>query len=376
MLKLTIPEGIDAPVPVQGGRPLEAGHSYLCAHRFVGQMLLSQWRVKIYGRTYPLRTLLTVQTWKGVQPSLNNASDWNDKDLWLCRGGGWGDLLSLTPLIREIKERWPRCRLHMSFGAGYHGLFHGLDVIEEFIPIPFDPLIMLIDFEELVEGHPDAHEIHIIDLFAKKAGIKVSDHEIHYQMLPLEEENAWIEYPENEKFRIGIQFLASALYRSYPKMQLVIKELARENDVFIFGFPGQVQFKPYPNVINLMDKNLSFRESAAVLSTCDLCIAPDSALVHLCSALGVPCIALYGPIPSSLRATGKSVYPIDGEAPCAPCFFHADRSIDFPKGMPCTEISRCVALDGIEVDRIVDLVHAIKVKRLNEWKARPEPHRK
>jgi ADP-heptose:LPS heptosyltransferase len=355
MLKLTVPAGIHEPVPVQDGRPLESGQSYICAHRFVGQMLLTPWRVEIDSITYPLRTLLKVENWIGIKPILSPTANWNDRDLWLMRGGGWGDLLALTPVIRQIKENWPRCRLHIACGNSYRDLFYGLDVIPEMIPIPWHPLITLVSFEELIESSPKAEELHIVDLFADKAGINLSNRDIHYQLAPGEEEVAQKEFPRNSKARIAVQFLASALYRSYPQMQLVIKELAKENEVFIFGFPGQVQFKPYPNITNLMDKKLTFRESAAVLKTCDACVAPDSSLVHLCVALDVPCVALYGPIPARLRASDK-VHSIEGVAPCAPCFFHADRSIDFPRNRPCTEISRCIALESISVENIVETV--------------------
>src|SRR5215472_9867931 len=109
MYKLTIPLGIEKPVPVYAGRQLEAGKSYLCSGRFVGQLLLSRWRVKVNGRDVPIRMLLKASNWIGVKPSLRSQAEWNDRDLWLCRGGGWGDLIAMTPLIKEILRRWPGC---------------------------------------------------------------------------------------------------------------------------------------------------------------------------------------------------------------------------------------------------------------------------
>jgi len=356
MLRLTIPEGIDRPVPVYQGRSLEAGKTYLCSNRFVGQLLLSRWRVKIGSRHYPIRTLLKVANWSGIKPFLLSNADWNDRDLWLCRGGGYGDLLAMTPLIRYINQSWPRCRLHVSCGTMFHDLFFGLDVIPEMIPVPFDPTMMLVDFEELVEGDPNAEKFHIIDLFAKRAGVELNNRDIFYRVSDQEFEDAFRNYPRTEKKRIAIQFMASALYRSYPKMNVIIKELAEKYEIFIFGTPGQVEFDAHPNITNLMEKKLSFRRSAAALLTCDLCIAPDSALVHLCSALNIRCIALYGPIPSILRVGESKIHPIDGTAPCAPCFFHADRSTDFPVGMPCTKIGKCVALDDIPVEQVLGMV--------------------
>lgn len=294
-----------------------------------------------------------------MKPLLLPNTDWNNRDLWLCRGGGWGDLLAMTPLVQEILGRWPNCRLHIACGSSNHDLFHGLNVTCELIPVPFQPHLMVVDFEELVEGDPAAEKSHLIDLFADRAGIQITNRKIHYEVRLEEFNEAVLRYPKGSKPRIGVQFMASALYRTYPNMQFVIKELAKENEILVFGTPGQVEFKPHPNVHNLMADKLSFRQSAAVLSTCDVCVAPDSALVHLCAALDVPCVALYGPIPSSLRVSGDKTHGIDGTAPCAPCFFHADRSTDFPTGKPCAKEYKCIALDAIPVETVVN-----KVKQL------------
>lgn len=359
MYRLRVPAGIDRTVPVQYGRPLESGKSYIVTGRFAGSLLLSMWRCKIDGLDVPIRTRLKIDSWSGIKPFLGENADWNKRDLWLCRGGGYGDLLAMTPLIREINTRWPQCRLHVACGIQFFDLFHGLDVIPELLPIPFDPLIALIDFEELVEGSPNAVDVHITQLFAFRAGIQLHNVKMHYQVQPIEEAFAESDYPRTDKKRIAIQLFASALYRSYPKMQFVVKELMEEHEVFIFGVPGQVEVMEHPNLINLMADKLTFRQSAAVLATCDVCVAPDSALVHLCAALDIPCVALYGPIPSALRISGHNVYPIDGKAPCAPCFFHADKATDFPEWGPCKEVNKCVALDSIPVEDVVKKVKSL-----------------
>src|SRR5215510_5258264 len=188
MLRLTIPEGIDRPVPVLQGRPLEPGAEYLCHNRFVGQLLLSQYRVKIRSRIYPLRTLLKVQNYTTIKPLLLPNADWNRRDLWFYRGGGWGDLLAMTPVIQQILARWPKCRIHVACGSSNQDLFRGLNVSCELIPVPFQPHLMIVDCEELVEGDPDAEQYHLVELFARRAGIKLENPKIHYSVT-LEEFN-------------------------------------------------------------------------------------------------------------------------------------------------------------------------------------------
>jgi len=352
---ITIPKGISEPVPVQGGLPMEAGGEYIGTNAFAGEMMLSRWRVVIEGQMWSLRLLMKVRpiTFFPFDPT----NDWNERDIWLYRGGGWGDLLMLTPTIRELKTRWPACRIHVACGSEYFPLFQDIDIFTEYIPIPHErraQIDCLVDFEELIEGTPMAENEHMAQLFANQLGLKLESLQPEYYVD--EEELSWAEekYPRSGLPRIGIQFLASAFYRSYPFMGKVMAELAKKTQVFLFGRPGQVKLvKPIPNVVNLMEEKLSFRQSAAIVLTCDACVSPDSAMVHLCSALDKPCVAIYGPFPSDLRTTSNLTMSLNGKAPCAPCFFHAETPDQFPMGMPCFEKKSCVALESIDPERVV-----------------------
>jgi ADP-heptose:LPS heptosyltransferase len=355
---ITIPSGISEPIPVYKGLALQAGKEYICTNAFAGEMLLSRWRVVINGQMWSLRLLMKAKpiTFFPFNPTL----DWNEKHIWLYRGGGWGDLLMLTPTIRELKSRWPKCRIHVACGGDYHSLFKGIDVITEYLPIPNEmrsEIDCLVEFEELVEGNPMAEKEHMAQLFANQLGLRLENLKPEYYVTQEELELANQMYPRNNLPRIGIQFLASAFYRSYPLIGKVMVGLAKDNEVFLFGTPGQIQMmEKIPNVTNLMADKLGFRQSAAMVSTCDACVSPDSAMVHLCSALDKPCVALYGPFPSELRVTSNLTWTFDGKAPCAPCFFHAETPDQFPAGMPCFEKKLCVALQSIDPERVIKKV--------------------
>ena len=352
---ITIPVGISEPIPVYKGLDMEGGREYICSNAFAGQMLLSRWRVVINGEMWSLRLLLKACSFS-VEP-FDRHLDWNDKHIWLYRGGGFGDLLMLTPTIRELKRRWPKCRIHVACGEEYHGLFEGIDVFTELLPIPvemMEQIDALVEFEEMVEGNPLAERMHMAHLFASKLGLALTDIKPEYHVQPEEKEWAMTEYGRNGLPRIGMQFMASGYYRSFPDMGKVLHSLAKKAQVFLMGAPGQIELKgATPNMVNLMADKLTYRQNAAVVSTCDACISPDSALVHLCSAIDIPCVALYGPFPSELRVTSDLTFAFDGKALCAPCFFHAEAPDQFPAGMPCTEKKRCVALESIDPERVV-----------------------
>jgi ADP-heptose:LPS heptosyltransferase len=341
---IKIPAGISEPIPTVQGVQMEGGKEYIATNAFVGQMLSSRWRLIIDGEMWSMRLLVRAHH---VDVSrFDPTQDWNEKDVWLYRGGGWGDLLMMTPLIREMKTRWPTSRIHVACGKSYHRLFQGIDVIPEFLPIDAGKLPdidALIEFEEIIEGDPAAMRVHMARLLASRAGIELDNIKPEYHVTDEEKEWAIKKYPRNSLPRIGVQCMASAFYRSYPDMGKVMVKLSQKADVYLVGAPGQIQTEgANSHVHNLMDDKLNFRQSAAVVSTCDSCVAPDSALVHLCSALDIPCVALYGPFPSELRVTSDRTFCFDGKAPCAPCFFHQSFRIA-SAGMPCTEGKKCVA---------------------------------
>lgn len=352
---IQIPEGIEEPIPTYGGLSLEGGMEYLCTNAFAGSLLLSRHPVIIDGKVWSFRKL--VRSYSIDFESFDPDEDWNYKDVWLYRGGGWGDLLLLTPLIRELKSHWPYSRIHVACGAAYHCLFKGIDVICEYLPIPYNknvPIDGLINFEELVEGDPMAHELNMVQLFARQAGITLTSIKPDYHVTKSERVDAIERYPDNDLPRIGIQLLASGFYRTYPQMATVMTKLAKHAQVFLFGKPGQIELQGnIDNVFNLMEHRLNFRQSAAVISTCDVCVSPDSVLVHLSSALDVPCVGIYGPFPSGLRLTSSLAYAFNGVADCAPCFFHADTPDQFPLDMPCSECKRCVAIESVDPDAVV-----------------------
>ena len=357
---LTIPSEITESVPVFGGAQMEPGKSYLCTNAFAGSVLASPWRSMIGEEMWGLRALLKAMPYEEIP--FDPTKDWNDREIWLVRGGGWGDLLMLTPTIRELKRRWPRCIIHVATGEGHRGVFKGLDVIEESIPIELSKIpfsTQVVTFEDWIEGHPAAETTHMAQHFANKFGIDLDgDHQPDFILN--DEDVKWAEelFPKTNKKRYGIQYMTSAIYRAYPHMEEVIRLLRDQGEVFLFGAPGQLQMsnEGVEDLVNLTDPKLecTFHRSAAVAATCDCIVSPDSVMVHLASALGVPYVGLYGPIPANLRGSGKEGKGIQGMAPCSPCFFHAERPDQFPAGMPCVKARMCVALAQIDPKQIAE----------------------
>jgi len=308
-----------------------------------------------------------------VRP-LDENQDWNDKKILFMRAGGFGDLVLLTPVLREIKRRWPNCHLAISTMKHYAPVISNLELIDEIIeyPVPFDignSFNAWVFLENAIERNPRAREIHMTELFGEIAGVASIDNLLpEYRVKATEAIWANEAYPRvNGTKRCCIQVGTSALCRTYPRSKLsevCIELLQRGWEVFLLGAKGEVKFDKAPpaGLRNLADANLTLRQSAAVMSQSDVFLGSDSALLHIAGALAVPAVGLYGPFPWHLRTKHcPTTVAISGNGACAPCFHHvnAARRNHFPTDCPSRSKGICEVLADISPARIVTKLEAI-----------------
>src|SRR6266404_4676097 len=240
-------------------------------------------------------------------------ADWNGKKILFERPGGYGDLLFLTPTIAEIKHRWPKCEIWIAcFQRFHHALLHNPDV-DGFIdyPVPIDKWMEFhahLWLESIIEENPEARQMHAVDLIAKRARMIVSDKRMRYFVTDEEAKKSESEFPRTTNLhRIGIQVMTKDSCRSYSKIGEVSNLLWNaSHEVFLFGRPGDMKTNHPERVTNLMEMRKTFRESCAILQTCDVVVGPDSVMVHVAGALDIPCVAIYGPFPWKLRTAYAS----------------------------------------------------------------------
>lgn len=289
---------------------------------------------------------------------------WGGRNILFVRPGGFGDLLFLTPTFAELKRRWPECRIYVACFERYRPALENNPDVDGFVDYPvameeWEEFQAHVWLEKLIEGNAAAEKIHAVDLAAARCGIQFETLEARGMRYFVTKEEAAIaqrDFPRGEQARIGIQVSASGRCRIYPHILEVAKLLWREgHEVFLFGAPGEVKTDSPEGLVNLMALNKTFRESCAILATCDVLVGPDSALVHVAGALGVACVALYGPFPWRLRtAYAPETFALQGSGPCSPCFHHArPGQHQFPTWGPCNKTGRCEVLAAITPERVV-----------------------
>jgi ADP-heptose:LPS heptosyltransferase len=222
-----------------------------------------------------------------------------------------------------------------------------------------------VSLENVIEGET---RLHYVDAVADAAGLVLPADGRRCLFCLSERERAWAAefYPRNPaKKRLGVQWQASTPARSYPlrDLHIVAGYLGGHGwDVWLLGEPDQVRARcaPGSGVRNVAaDERPTFRQSCAILLTCDVVLAPDSALLHVAGALGVPAVGLFGPIDPKLRtAYHPSVRALKGAMPCVGCNHHPRWPGDWPAGMSCASSGQCDALAAIAPRIIISAVEA------------------
>ncbi len=303
--------------------------------------------------------------------------DWNGKRVLIQRAGGFGDLILMTPVFREIKRRWPTCHLAISTMTHYSVCLLNLPYVDELLPFPislevaekFDAWIF---YENAVEKNPRAHKVHITEIFAEIAGLKdMENWTPEYRVKPTEAIWANEAYPRDPTVkRLAVQVGAASKVRRYPMFGEVCSELTKRGwEIMLLGTPGELPpmdpKKTPPLIRNLTVLGLTFRQSCAVMNGCDGFIGADSSLLHVAGGIALPAVGLYGPFPWELRTIHcPTTLALSGDGKCAPCFHHTGPTMrqEFPAHCPSKAKGMCEVLASIKYERVVAKIEQVARK--------------
>lgn len=288
---------------------------------------------------------------------------------------GFGDAIMLTPVLRALKEDgfmvFVSCPIHS------RAALLNLPYIDGFENWPMKPEALnqyrRVHFIEGFQHHPMAQTHHMTEVFAAQLGMVLLGEEYKtcdYAPTPEELEWARTTFPRYEgRKRIGIQVQASHRCRTYHGAQLrkVMDLLLKDGwELYMMGRPGEFGCQEIGHIHDASKHAPTFRQSAALLTTCDAFLGPDSGFLHVAGALGVPSVGLFSVFPWQLRTSQyPSVFAIQASGDCAPCF-HGRNNLQphFPPGGPCNVAGHCTVLASIEPERVVQLL-ARQVARLH-----------
>jgi len=293
------------------------------------------------------------------------------KNICIIFGGGYGDILMITPVLRNIKKHWPEIDISVCCHEHTHFLLKDNPNVAHLMKYPVKELDLQYFRDKLggvvlshpgISFNPDIKTKHASELL--NAGLPPLDslkfdYWINQDLVTKMKEA----FPKKKKHRIALQYGSTAVIRNWPTIHAdnMTKFLLEAGiEVMYVGYPKSVNIR-YSDVLewrkeqiwNLSDLGFDMEESAAaVYGTCDLVVAPDSFFSHLANTLDIPLVCLMGSFaPETRRSPGHPLTTyFDGRSGCniAPCFHHGRRQELFPKGAVCNQTGQCEALNVID----------------------------
>lgn len=264
-------------------------------------------------------------------------------NICIVRGEGIGDVIMATPTVRAISNMFGN-QCDITFATNTRYLDGALVKVLKYNPdissiierdlmddLTFDLVVNLhcpaINYEKRGKFPPNR-----IDLFANHAGVALSDPVPKYYIQKEEVDSGEIileAITPNEKVILVQPFSSTAardglhdrikqslveLYQKHRVRSVIVTHASdNRSDIMWDNIPGSIYLR-----------NADVRAIAGVMVHSDLVLCPDSSILHLAGALGVPTVSLFGPTPPQCRINhyrnAVALWEAKDLAPC-PCWY-------------------------------------------------------
>jgi ADP-heptose:LPS heptosyltransferase len=258
------------------------------------------------------------------------------------RLGGIGDVLMITPALRQIKADFPNCVLHFAVDRKSTGR----DIYYELVKnAPFLDAVLDQRYtrEEDYDRTQDISHVCIryerkglpvinrIDLFARALGIPKLDNTLPFYQVEYDEflqaQSFCVPLRKSQKKLVGLHTASMEGKRCWPakKYYDLIRIAQKENPDYhfvIFDHNSVCKgIDRYDNCTVVGD--IEIRLKFALIAQLDCFLGPDSGLMHIAGALHIPTVVVFGSIPPMARI---NYYPSHRELrtnnmPCLGCWY-------------------------------------------------------
>lgn len=287
---------------------MKAGVTYIVPEAFDNMLM------KSVGPVFESKPYLPANFYRG--------EDLTNKSLTCFRSGGIGDLLFITTSLKELKKRYPTARLYLGCDSAFGEILQSPAGDYEIIDMPLEKSLLarsdyVLFFQGIIEESQEAEMVNAYDLFRKAFYLdSISDYKpnIYFSDYYMADVNRYLKKSQSfykTQINIAIQALASVPKRSVFPETLIkfINSLPSQYSIWLIGSSNQMNqineiiqsTKEHGNVYNVSRYLPKLGHVAALLSKAQLAIGPDSSLLHMAGALGIPMIGLFGAFPSMLR---------------------------------------------------------------------------
>jgi ADP-heptose:LPS heptosyltransferase/2-polyprenyl-3-methyl-5-hydroxy-6-metoxy-1,4-benzoquinol methylase len=281
-----------------------------------------------------------------VLPPFYDGEDLNGKTLFVFMQGAIGDVLCSTVALREVKRRYPDCKLWVAVSGRARPVLENLSYIDKLFPHPA-PIKEVVKANYMIKAvemvnTPAFDNLNMVKWFLWKFRLHFAEDEtpdvyvdpqIVEELKPVFED---IKRLSKKNKILLFHYLASSIHRTLPpKLLKDIEDLIWEEYVpIICSLPEEdITVEVALDAYGIRAANLSYlmkdvRYLVAAVYLSDAVITADTATLHIAGGLKKPSVFVTGPIKAELRcSTYPTVIPVSpnyqGNTCKAPCGIHA-----------------------------------------------------
>jgi ADP-heptose:LPS heptosyltransferase len=291
---------------------------------------------------YPFRIWSKYRWWKNkrikeILPELND----KDKSITVIdRLGAPGDALITSIVIRNLKKQYPRLKINC--------ITPNPELIQ------FDPFIDSLNCSETFYSIDSTYweliarkerKLNIVEYNLNKIGIEKYEYKSNFILLKEEMEWATGRLINSERPIIAICTKSKESVKNWPidYWRNLISQLSTKYTLIQLGDDHEPTFN---NVYSFAGKH-TMRESAALLSQCQLFVGPDSLLMHIANGLNIKSIIIFGGSrPVDCFGYSENINLVYTPA-CSPCWIHDGYETCDHQVKCMNEISKESVLDAV-----------------------------
>jgi ADP-heptose:LPS heptosyltransferase len=250
--------------------------------------------------------------------------------LGVKRQGALGDVLLITPVIKELKKRYPNSKIWVETSC-QEALLNNQDVSYIAFKDIDKKAHQIIDLNLAYENRPN---LHLVDAYSQQAlGCNLEDKRPFLYSCPkdlksLKKVVKGLLDVDKDSYIVMHQAV-SWENRTWPKSSwdLLVKDLvARGLKLVIVGRKKDFSYEGDPRVINCLSA-LTLAQIKELIKKSKLFIGPDSALLHIAMTTQAPIVALFTVTDPKLRVTrDENVISVTPTSSCKFCL-HSTKSI-------------------------------------------------
>ncbi|KKL61023.1 hypothetical protein LCGC14_2199460, partial [marine sediment metagenome] len=251
-----------------------------------------------------------------------------NKTLFLVRNGGLGDILMTTLVLPKLKQKYFNYRIYYFCDSEWMTILKDNPYLEEVFNLrslskypQYDGCIDLIESVENYSQEMGINRKPRIDRFFELCGVEGNGHyKFDYTVTKGERRTAHSHLADKKILGLGLSAIAP--YRNWPLSYYEkLSKMVDLDEWQIVLFSDSIIVWSGARAKNLTGKT-KVRNLFASISLCDLVVCGDTGISHICAAVDVPNIIIYGTIPSEARCSYyNNAFPIVAEdVKCAPCW--------------------------------------------------------